>query len=109
MYRDLKRVEDIENALYEEVQKIKDQPPTERGVQKAKNQIEADFIMNQDSIFYQAMIIAEFELIDDWKLKDKYLEGIRKVAPEDVQRVASKYIVENKRTVGILIPVKNEK
>jgi zinc protease len=74
----------------------------------AKNQIEADFIMNQDSIFYQAMILAWFEMIGDWRIKDKYLEGIRKVTPEDVQRVAKKYIIEDKRTVGILIPVKNK-
>ncbi len=65
--------------------------------------------MNQDSIFYRAMIIAEFELIRDWKLKDEYLEGIRKVTPDDVQRVAKKYIVEDKRTVGTLIPIKKQK
>lgn len=104
-----KEVEDVENALYEEVEKIKAQAPSEREVQKAKNQIEADFIMNQDSIFYQAMILAQFELIGDWRLKDRYLEGIRKVTPEDVQGVASKYLVENERTVGILIPVRNQK
>jgi zinc protease len=104
-----KKIEDVERALYEEVEKIKREKPTEKEVQKAKNQIEADFIMNQDSIFYQAMILAEFELLGDWRLKDRYLEGIRKVTPEDVQQVAKKYLIEDKRTVGILIPVKNEK
>jgi hypothetical protein len=34
-------------------------------------------------------------------------EGIRKVTPEDVQHAAQKYLVADKRTVGILIPVKN--
>jgi zinc protease len=104
-----KKIDDIEKALYEEVEKIKNQPPEEREVQKAKNQVEADFIMNQDSIFYRAMIIAEFELIRDWKLKDEYLEGIRKVTPDDVQRVAKKYLVEDQRTVGTLIPIKKQK
>jgi zinc protease len=103
-----KKIEDVETALYEEVVKIKNHAPAEREVQMAKNQIEADFIMNQDSIFYQAMILAWFEMIGDWRIKDKYLEGIRKVTPEDVQRVAKKYIIEDKRTVGILIPVKNK-
>jgi zinc protease len=103
-----KKIEDVENALYEEVEKIKKQPPTEREVRKVKNQIEADFIMNQDSIFFQAMILAQFELIGDWRLKDKYLEGIRRVTPEDVQLAAQKYLVEDKRTVGTLIPIKNQ-
>jgi zinc protease len=104
-----KKIDDIEKALYEEVEKIKDQPPAEREVQKAKNQVEADFIMNQDSIFYRAMIIAEFELIRDWKLKDEYLEGVRSVTTDDVQRVAKKYLVEDNRTVGTLVPIKKQK
>ena len=104
-----KKIEDVENALYKEVDKVKSQFPDEREMQKAKNQIEADYIMSQDSIFYQAMVYAQFELIGDWRLKEKYLEGIRKVTPEDVQRVAKKYIVQKRRTVGILIPIKNSK
>jgi len=40
---------------------------------------------------------------------DTYLEGIRKVTPEDVQRVAKKYLTGDNRTEGILIPVKSEK
>lgn len=104
-----KTIEEVENALYEEVDKIKAVPPTEREVQKAKNQVEADFIMNQDSIFYQAMIIAEFEMIEDWTLKDRYLEGIRNVTPEDVRKAARKYLVEDQRTVGTLVPIIKQK
>ncbi len=102
-----KTIDEVEKALYEEVEKIKKQAPTEREVRKAKNQIEAEFIMGQDSVFFQAEILAIFEMIGDWRLKDKYLEGIKKVAPKEVQRVANKYLIEDKRTVGILIPTKN--
>jgi len=102
------KIEDVENALYAEIDKIKNEPPTDREVQKVKNQIEADFIMSQDSIYYQAMIIAEFEMIGDWRLKDRYIEGIRSVTPGDVQRVAKKYLIADKRTVGTLIPLKNK-
>ena len=101
-----KMIEDVEKALYEEVEKIKKEPPAQKEVQKAKNQIEAEFIMGQDSVFFQAEILGIFEMIGDWRLKDKYLEGIRKVTPEDVQMAAKKYLIEDKRTVGILIPQK---
>jgi len=104
-----KAINEVEKALYEEVERIKAEPPIEREVQKAKNQIEAGFIMGQDSVFFQAEILGIFEMLGDWRLKDKYLEGIRKVTPEDVQRVAKKYLVEDKRTVGILIPVEHQK
>ncbi len=101
-----KKIEDIESALYEEIEKIKKEPPSEREVQKTKNQIEAEFIMAQDSTFFQAEVVGQFEMLGDWRLKEKYLDGIRKVTPEDVQRAAGKYFIEDKRTVGILIPLK---
>ncbi|MBI5098752.1 MAG: insulinase family protein [Nitrospirae bacterium] len=101
-----KSIDEVEKALYEEVDRIKKEPPAELEVQKAKNQIEAGFLMGQDSLFFQAEIIAMFEMLGDRKLKDKYFEGIRKVTPQDVQRVAQTYLVEDKRTVGILVPVK---
>jgi zinc protease len=103
-----KKIDDVERALYDEVEKIKKQAPSEREVQKAKNQIEADFIMGQDSIFEQAQIMGLFEVIGGWGLKDQYLEGISRVSPADVREVARKYIIDEGRTVGILIPIKNK-
>lgn len=101
-----KAIDEVEKALYDEVEKIKKEPPEEKEVQKVKNQIEADFIMGQDSIFFQAEMLGIFEMLGDWRLRDEYLEGIRRVTPEDVQRVAKKYLIEDKRTVGVLIPIK---
>ncbi len=102
-------IDEVEKALYEEVDKIKKNAPDDREIQKAKNQIEAEFIMGKDSVFFQAEMLGMFELIGSWRLEDKYLEGIRQVHAEDVQRVAQKYLVADKRTVGILIPTKSEK
>jgi zinc protease len=104
-----KDVKDVENAIYAEIEKIKKDPPLEREVQKAKNQIESFFIMEQDSIYMQAMKYGLFEMLGGWRLIDRYLEGIRKVTPEDVVRVARKYLTEDNRTVGILIPTKTVK
>lgn len=103
-----KDIRDVENSLYEEIEKIKKEPPSENEVQKAKNQIEASFIMGQDSIYFQAELAGIFEMIGGWKLKEQYLEGIRKVKPEDVSRAAKKYLIEDNRTVGVLIPTKPE-
>jgi len=99
-----KTIDEVEKALYEGVEEIKQKPPQDNEVRKAKNQIEAEFIMGQDSIFFRAEMFGVFEMLGDRRLKDKYLEGIRKVTPQDVQRVAQKYLIEDKRTVGILIP-----
>jgi zinc protease len=104
-----KDIKDVESALYAEIEKIKKELPSEREVQKAKNQIEASFVMGQDSIYYQAQIAGMFEMLGNWKLKEQYLENIKKVTPEDVSMAAKKYLHEDNRTVGILIPEKNSK
>ncbi|MEW6109637.1 MAG: pitrilysin family protein [Nitrospirota bacterium] len=103
-----KKIEEVEQALSDEIEKIKKEPPSEREVQKAKNQIEASFIMQQDSIYMQAKLVGAFEMTGGWELIEQYLGGIRKVTPEDVRRVALKYLVEERKTTGILIPLPGE-
>ncbi len=103
-----KTTEEVEKAIYQELEKLKTTPVTEEELQKAKNQIEASFVMGQDSVFYQAMLLGEYETVANWKLLEKYLDNIRSVTKEDVQRVAREYFSEDNRTVGILIPIKDK-
>jgi zinc protease len=104
-----KDIKEVEDTLYAEIEKIKKEAPSELEVQKAINQIESSFIMEQDSIDTEAMKYGTFEMLGDWRLFDKYLDSIKKVTPEDVVRVAKKYLNEDNRTVGILVPTKSEK
>lgn len=99
-------IEELEKAIYEEIERIKKETPSEREIQKAKNQIESSFIFAQDSTYSRGLYIGFFEILGDWRLMDKYLEAIRAVKAEDVQRVAKKYFLDEKKTVGILIPLK---
>jgi len=104
-----KAVEDVEKALYTEIERFKMEPVTKKELTKAKNQIEASFIMGQDSNFNRAMLLGQYESVASWKLLDKYVDGIRKVKAEDVMRVAKRYFTEDNRTVGMLVPVKEKK
>ncbi|NWF51502.1 MAG: insulinase family protein [Nitrospirae bacterium] len=101
-----KEINDVEKTIFSEIENIKKIPPSEQEVQKAKNQIESSFIMEQDSIYMEAMKYGIFEMLGDWRLINRYLEGIRNVTPEDIKRVANRYLREDNRTVGILIPIK---
>ncbi|MBF0317791.1 MAG: insulinase family protein [Nitrospirae bacterium] len=94
----------LERAILDEIEKVKTTPPTEREIQKAKNQIEASFIMGQDSIYFQGELLGMYEMLGNWRLKDKYLEEIRGVTVEDVQRVATTWLTTNNSTIGTLIP-----
>jgi zinc protease len=100
-----KTVEEVEAAIYEEIERIKTEPVGDREMKKALNQIESSYIMGQDSNFYRAMLIGRYETVASWKYLASYLDGIRAVTPEDVMRVANEYLVEENRTVGILQPL----
>jgi zinc protease len=99
-------INEVEKSLYAQIERIIADLPSEREIQKAKNQIESSFIMGQDSIYLQARKYGIFEMLGDWRLIDHYLEGIRKVKTNDVVEVAKKYLTEHNRTVGILMPIK---
>lgn len=101
-------ITELEQALYAEIESIKETPPSKFEMQKAKNRTEASFIMGQDSIFYQALLLGQFEMLGDWRLRDSYVDEIKKVTAEDVQRVARKYLHQDNRTTGILIPLRKE-
>jgi zinc protease len=100
-----KEVTEVEKAFDQEIVRLQRERVGALELEKAKNQIEASFIFGQDSIFYQAMLLAQEEIALTWKAIDDYLPSIRKVTPEDIQRVARKYLIPDNRTVGILIPL----
>lgn len=95
----------VERALDQELERLRSEPAGHHELEKAKNQLEAAFTMGQDSLFFQAMLLARHEIALDWKAIDDYLPSIRKVTPEDVGRVASRYLIPDNRTVGLLIPI----
>ena len=101
-----KGAEDLEKGILAEIQKVLKSPPTEREIQKAKNQIEAAFVFAQDSTYSRALYTGLFEMLGNWRLMETYLDGVRKVTGEDLVRVAEKYFSDDRRTVGILVPVK---
>jgi zinc protease len=100
-----KEVAEVEKAFDQEVERLQKELVGKQELEKTKNQLEASFIFAQDSLFYQAMLLAQHEIVFSWKAIDDYLPSIRKVSPEDIQRVAKKYLIPDNRTVGILIPL----
>jgi len=100
-----KEVVEVEKALDQEVERLQREPMGERELEKAKNQLEAAFVYGQDSLFYQAMLLAQHEIALNWRALDDYIPSIRKVSAEDIQRVAKRYLTSDNRTIGILIPL----
>jgi zinc protease len=100
-----KEVTEVEKALNDEIERLQKELVQPEELQKAKNQLEASFIYGQDSLFYQAMLLAQHEIVSGWKKIDDYIPSILKVSSADVMRVAKQYLVKDNRTVGVLVPV----
>ncbi len=74
-------------------------------LQRAKNQIEAAHIFEQDSNFRQAMLLGEAETVGaGWRKVGQFVERTRAVTAQDIQRVATQYLTADARTTGILLP-----
>lgn len=101
-----KTAEEVEQALYAEVARVQNDGVTQRELQKAKNQIEAEFVFAMDSVHQLANLLGAYESVASWRLLDGYIEHVRKVTAADVQRVARQYLIQDNRTVAILIPTK---
>jgi zinc protease len=96
--------ETLEKELLAEMAKLEKEPVTDLELQRARNQIEAAFVFQEDSVHRRASLLARFELLGGYAQKDRYLERIRAVTAADVQRVARTYFREQSKNVGVLLP-----
>jgi zinc protease len=99
---------ELEKALEEEIERLKKEPVGPEELERAKNQLESAFVYGQDSVFYQAMLLGENEIVMDWRKIDEFIPAIRKVTSPDIARVAAQYLIPDNRTVGVLIPLPRE-
>jgi zinc protease len=95
----------LEQALLDEIEALKRTPVAGRELTKAKNGIEAKFVFGQDSIFYQALLLGQYESAGGWRQIDAYLPNVRAVTADDIIRVVRFYFTATNRTVGTLDPL----
>ncbi len=96
---------EVERALDHEIRQLSEESVPTQELEKAKNQLEAAFVFSQDSLVHQAMVLARFEIVWDWRKIDEYIPRIRAVTADDITRVAKQYLVPENRTMGILAPL----
>jgi zinc protease len=103
------KVEAVEEALQREITRLQNEPPSEAELQRAKNQVEAARVFEQDSNFRHAMLLGESESIGaGWRRVDQFLEHTQTITAKDIQRVAKQYLTQDNRTVGILVPTRSK-
>jgi len=101
--------EDLEKVLYEEIERLRTVPTTNQELQKIKNQVRADFIYALQSNEGLASQLVYYEaFFGGWGKMQEFSDIIESITAEEIMEVAQKYLLEDNRTVAILVE-KNEK
>jgi zinc protease len=99
------KTEDVEAAIYAEIERLKKEPIADWELQKAKNTTRRNLINGLQSSLLRAITIGQYAVYyDDPGLINTRLDKVAAVTKEDVQRVANKYLLDTNRTVVITMP-----
>jgi predicted Zn-dependent peptidase len=94
-----KTPEEVEKALYAEIEKLRAQPPGERELQKVKNQIAASEYRRLESPSGLRMQLLIAEAYRGWQSLNQDPARLQAVTAADVQRVAGTYFQQDNRNV----------
>ncbi len=92
---------EVEQAIYGEIEKLRNQPVSERELQKVKNRAEANNfrrIENNFALMFQLLLA---ENSRGWKSFYDDPKKLQQVTPDDILRVANKYFSESNRAVAV--------
>ncbi|MBI5170289.1 MAG: insulinase family protein [Candidatus Eisenbacteria bacterium] len=96
---------DGEKALYAELDRLVKDGPTERELQKARNQVESRFVYTLETNRGAAQMLGRYEQNHgDYRALFDAVDRYRAVTAADVQRVAKQVFDARRRTVATLVP-----
>jgi len=98
-------ITELEKALRNQVQQLRDKLVSEDELKRVKAQVVASDVYQRDSVFYQAMQIGSLESVGlGWHTGDQYVDHVKAVTAEQVRDVARKYLIDDHLTVAVLDP-----
>ncbi len=100
--------EQVEQALYGEIEKLKKERVGERELQKIKNRFAADKFRRLQSNFGLMLQLLLADAGRGWQSFNEDPKKIEAVTADDIQRVANKYFKPENRTVGLYYTKKSE-
>ena len=100
-----KKPEEVEAAIYEEIEKVKNGPIADWEIEKAHNSARRSQAAQATSSLTRAIQLGEYAMFyNDPNLINTRTDKILKVTAADVQRVARKYLTRENRSVVITLP-----
>lgn len=103
-----KTLEEVEAALWAEIERVMEEPVTADELTKAIKQSRAQFAYSSESVTSQAFWLGFSSIVADVDWFYSYLDRLAAVTAEDVLQVAQKYLARSRRTVGWYVPSGNQ-
>ncbi len=101
--------EEVEAAIYDVIEELKKEPPTDREMQRIRNRLDANMVRTLGSNWGLAFNLGLYATIrGDWRAYLEDIEKTKAVEAQDVSRVARKYLTQQNRTVATLVKVEKE-
>ncbi len=97
-------VQEVMDAVYAEIEKLKEAPVEQWEIDKVRNQADADFIRSLASNGGLAYRIGNMTaMVGDWHYLIDYRAELKAVTPDDIMRVANTYFAKTNRTVVTMV------
>ena len=94
---------DVESAVYEEIEALRREPPSDVELERIRNQLEAGQVRRLTSNLGLAFqLAASASVFGDWRVTFEYANRLMAVTPSDVSRVVGTYFRRGNRTVATL-------
>lgn len=97
-------LDDVRSVMTDTVENFAKTAPTKEEVERAKTSMLKDIDLALNDPNRVGLEMSEWIAQGDWRLYFLMRDRVRKVTPEDIQRVAGKYMKSSNRTVGMFIP-----
>lgn len=95
--------EEVENAIYAELDRLKTELVSESELIKVTNRLVTDHLRHLRSNSGLARILTNYQSIaSDWRYFAKFPGEIEKITAEEIKAVANRYLIPSNRTVVIL-------
>jgi predicted Zn-dependent peptidase len=96
----------VEAIIREELLRISSKRPSEKEIMRISNEIRMSFISDLKSLEGLSDQLAWFERLRSWKDLLAYPEKIAAVKPDNIPKVAARYLNPDLATIGQLLPKK---
>jgi zinc protease len=98
----------VRDVIQETVLSLVSEPPSAKEMEKARHQIEADYVFGQEHNFELGMSLGAEECRSGWRDVFKFQDRSLAVTAEEVAEVSGRIFATDQRTVGYLTPSKEE-